>query len=48
MGSFWRLLHWYFLGRAVGRGPRYLARYELRRQLRRAVYRATRAPRRRR
>lgn len=45
---FWRLMHWFFFGRALARGPGYFARYELRRQARRAVYRATRPRRRRR
>lgn len=40
---FWRLLHYFFLARAVSRGPSALLRYEVRRQGRRALYRATRA-----
>ena len=48
MRWFYRLLHYFYLGRAVSRGPRYLARYEVRRAGRKALYRATRAPRRRR
>jgi len=46
--NIWKLAHWLFLGRAIARGPAYFARYEVRHQARRAVYRATRAPRRRR
>ena len=42
MRWFYRLLHWFYLGRAVSRGPGYFARYELRRQGRKALYRATR------
>jgi hypothetical protein len=42
MRSLLRLLHWYFLARAVARGPRYFAGYEVRRQTRRAAWRATR------
>lgn len=48
MRTFYKLLHWFFLGRALSRGPAYLARYEIRRQGRKALYRATRGPRRRR
>jgi hypothetical protein len=46
----WKLLHWFFFGRALARGPRYFAGYEARRQGRRLLYRATRTrrPRRRR
>ena len=43
MRMFSRLLHLFFLGRAVSRGPRYFARYEARRIGRRAVYHATRS-----
>ncbi len=42
MRTFYRLLHLFFLGRAVARGPRYLAGYAIRRQARKATYRATR------
>jgi len=42
MGWFYRLMHLLFLGRAVGRGAAYFARYERRRQGRKALYRATR------
>ena len=42
MRTFYRLLHLFFLGRAISRGPGYLARYELRRAGRRALYRSTR------
>jgi hypothetical protein len=48
MNWIYRLLHYFYLGRAISRGPRYFARYELRRQVRKATYRVTRAPRRRR
>lgn len=37
-----RLLHLFYFGRALTRGPRYFGRYEVRRQARRLVYRATR------
>ena len=43
MRMFYSLLHLFFLGRAISRGPRYFARYEVRRQARRAVYNATRS-----
>ncbi len=42
MRWFYRLMHLFYLGRAISRGPRYLARYELRRQIRRAAYRSPR------
>lgn len=42
MRWFYRLLHYFFLGRAISRGPRSFARYEVRRQVRKATYRATR------
>ena len=45
---FWKMLHWFFFGRAFSRGPSYFARYEERRQLRKLIYRATRPRRRRR
>ncbi|HEY8743608.1 MAG TPA: hypothetical protein VIU62_10930 [Chloroflexota bacterium] len=48
MRWFYQLLHYFYLGRAISRGPRYFAKYEERRLLRKAVYRVTRAPRRRR
>ena len=38
--SSWRLLHWFFLGRAIARGPRYFAGYETNRPVRRAAYHA--------
>jgi len=44
-----KLAHWFFMLRALFRGPRYFAKYEVRRQARIAVYRATRSkPKRRR
>lgn len=46
MSWFYRLLHFFYLGRAISRGPRYFAGYEVRRQTRKAVYRATRRRRR--
>ena len=39
---FWRLVHAYYLARALSRGPHYFAGYELRRAARRAAWRATR------
>ena len=42
MRAFFRILHLFFLGRAISRGPAYFARYETRRQARRLFYRATR------
>ena len=38
----YRILHFFYLSRAVSRGPRSFGRYELRRQIRRAVYRSPR------
>ena len=51
MRWFYRLLHYFSLGRAISRGPagtrlRVFARYEVRRQGRKALYRATRRRRR--
>lgn len=40
--SLWRVLHWFFFARALGRGPKAFVRYEARRQARRAVSKATR------
>ena len=40
--GFWGLVHLFYLGRAIARGPRYFLGYELRRQVRKATYRATR------
>jgi len=48
MRWFYQLLHIFYLGRAISRGPRYFGGYEVRRQVRKAAYRATRTPRRRR
>ena len=48
MRWFWKLFGMFFLGRAISRGPAYLARYEVRKQGRRLLYKATRAPRKRR
>lgn len=42
MRAFYRLLHLFFLGRAMARGPRYFAGYAVNRQIRKASYRATR------
>lgn len=47
----WQVVHLFYLGRAISKGPGYLAGYEVRRYARKAVYRATRGwgrPRRRR
>lgn len=43
MSWFYRILHIFFMGRAISRGPRYFGRYELRRQARKSFYRATRS-----
>jgi len=48
MRWFYKMLHAFYLGRAISRGPRYFGRYEVRRAGRKALYRATRTPRRRR
>jgi hypothetical protein len=38
---FWRMVHLFSLGRAISKGPGYLAGYEVRRYARKAAYRAT-------
>jgi len=42
MRWFFRLLHLFYLGRALARGPKYFLGYEARRQARRAAWRLTR------
>lgn len=42
MRLFWKLMHLFYLGRAVSRGPSYFLGYEARRQMRQAMWRATR------
>lgn len=37
-----RFLHWFYLGRAIGRSPKYFLGYEARRQVRKAPWRLTR------
>ena len=42
MNWIYKLMHLFYLGRAISRGPRYFGRYEVRRQVRKTAYRATR------
>jgi len=38
----WRILHFFYLGRAILKGPKYLLGYLIRRIVRQATWRATR------